>query len=75
MPCSVNINRLQVTHTHSMSSFDLELQHDQASAVLPIIQWKHSNIALTFLISFIYNLNLYGQALLYTNIRTKTRVF
>jgi hypothetical protein len=33
---------------------DLELQYDQASEVLPIIQQKYSNIADIFLISLLY---------------------
>jgi hypothetical protein len=33
-----------------MSLSDLELQYNQASAVLPIIQRTYSNIALNFLI-------------------------
>jgi hypothetical protein len=34
--CSLGTNRLQLNHTCSMSSSDLELQHDQDTAVLPI---------------------------------------
>jgi hypothetical protein len=37
-----------------MSLPDLEPQHDQASAALPIIQQKYSNIAVTFLIPLVY---------------------
>jgi hypothetical protein len=36
----------QVNYTRSMSLFDPELQYDQASAVLPIMQRKYSNTAL-----------------------------
>jgi hypothetical protein len=45
-PYSLDINGLQLNHTHNMSLSDLKLQYDQASAVLPIIQQKYSNIAL-----------------------------
>lgn len=45
--------RLQMNHTHSMSPFDLELQHTQASAVLPIKIHKYPNNALTLWISFV----------------------
>jgi hypothetical protein len=45
--------RAKMNHTRSMSPSDLELQHDQVSAVLPIIQRKYSNISLTFWISLI----------------------
>jgi hypothetical protein len=48
MPHSLGTNGMQLNHTRSMSLFDLEL-YDQASAVLPIIQRKYFNIALTFL--------------------------
>jgi hypothetical protein len=47
-PCSLGTKGLQLNHTRSMSVSDLELQYDQASAVLPIIQRKYSNIALPF---------------------------
>jgi hypothetical protein len=47
-PYTLGINRLQLNHTHTMSPPDLFLQHDQASAVLPVIQRKYCNNALTF---------------------------
>jgi hypothetical protein len=50
---SLGTNGLHLYHTRSMSPSDLELQYDQASAVLPIIQRKYSNVALTFRISFL----------------------
>jgi hypothetical protein len=43
--CSLGTNGLQLNHTHNMSLPDLELQYDQVSAVLPIIQRKYSNTA------------------------------
>jgi hypothetical protein len=51
--CSLGTNGLQLNHTHSMLPSDLELQHDQVSAVLLIIQRKYFIIAFTFLISYI----------------------
>jgi hypothetical protein len=39
-------NGLHLNHTRSMSPYDPELQHGQASAVLPIIQRKYYNITL-----------------------------
>jgi hypothetical protein len=36
-PCSFDTNRLKLNRTHSMSPVDLELQNDQALAVLSII--------------------------------------
>jgi hypothetical protein len=51
-PCSLGTGGLQLNHTCRMSPCDLELQHDQVSAVLPIIKRKYSNI-LTFWISFV----------------------
>lgn len=46
----------ELNHTRTMPRSDLELQHDQASAVLPIIQWKYPNIEETFAVSLV----LYG---------------
>jgi hypothetical protein len=48
-PCSLGTNGLKLNHTHSMSLSDLELQHDQTWAVLPIIQRKYSCVGRTFL--------------------------
>jgi hypothetical protein len=45
---------LQLNRALSMSLFDLELQYNQAPAVLPIIQQKYLNIAHTFLISLVH---------------------
>jgi hypothetical protein len=50
--CSLGTNGLQLNHTCSMSPPDLELEHGQSSAVLPIIQRTFSNIAHNFLSSF-----------------------
>jgi hypothetical protein len=50
--CSIGTNG-QLNHIHSMSPSDLYLQHDEVSAVLPIIQQKYSNTDLTPLISFV----------------------
>jgi hypothetical protein len=61
-PCSIGTNG-QLNHTRSMSPSDLELQHDQALAVLPIIQRKYSIISLTFWISFVYSVQWGYQAL------------
>jgi hypothetical protein len=44
----------QLNHTRSMSRSDLKLQHDPALAVLPIMQRKYSNVAIIFLILFVY---------------------
>jgi hypothetical protein len=38
----------QLNHTRSTSLSDPELQYDQASAVLPVLQRKYSNAALSF---------------------------
>lgn len=43
----------QPNHTLTMPRSDLELQHDQASAVLPMIQRKYPNIEETFAISLV----------------------
>jgi hypothetical protein len=51
-PYTLGTNELN--HTRSMLQSELELQHDQAPAVLPITQRKYSNIALTFLTFFAY---------------------
>jgi hypothetical protein len=53
-PCLLGANGVQLNHTRSMWPSDLELQHDQASAVMPMIQLKYCNIPLTFLISFVF---------------------
>jgi hypothetical protein len=53
-PCSLGTNGLQLNHTRSTSPSDLELQHDQDSPVLPIIQRNYSNISLTFLIPLVF---------------------
>jgi hypothetical protein len=45
---ALGTNGLQLNRTRSMSLSDLELQYDQASAVLPIVQRKYSNSALAF---------------------------
>lgn len=42
-----------VNHTRGTSPSDPELQNDQTSAVLPIIQRKYSNISLPLLICFV----------------------
>jgi hypothetical protein len=46
--------QLQLNHTRTTSPCDLDLQYDQASAVLPITQRKCSSIALTFLILLVH---------------------
>jgi hypothetical protein len=46
-PCPLDTGGLQVNHTRNMSPPDLELQHDQASAGLPIKERKYSNIVRT----------------------------
>jgi hypothetical protein len=38
MPCSLGTNGLQPYHTRSMSPSDLELQHNQVSVLLSVIQ-------------------------------------
>jgi hypothetical protein len=48
-PCCLGTDGLQLNHAHSMPPSDLELQHDEVWAVLPVIQRKYSNIALPFL--------------------------
>jgi hypothetical protein len=60
MSCSLCTNG-QLNHIHSMPPSDIKLQHGQVSAVLPFIQQKYSNIALTFSISFIlyYSVSVY----------------
>jgi hypothetical protein len=47
MPRLLSINGLLLSHTCSMSLSDLELQYDEASAVLLITQLKCSNTALS----------------------------
>jgi hypothetical protein len=54
MPCSLGTKALQPNPTCNMSLSDPELQDDQASAVLPIIQHKYSNTAFTSWISLIH---------------------
>jgi hypothetical protein len=54
IPCLLDTDGLQLNHTRSMSPSDVELQHHQASVVLPNIHKKYFSIALTFLIFFIY---------------------
>jgi uncharacterized protein YbbC (DUF1343 family) len=44
------VTNVQLNHTRSMSLSNLELQYDQTSAEMPIIQRKYSNIAMLLLI-------------------------
>jgi hypothetical protein len=48
MPHSFGTKELQLNHTYNMEPSDLQLQHDQTTAVFPIVQQKHSNTAKMF---------------------------
>jgi hypothetical protein len=48
-PGSPDIKGLQLNHTRSMSHSDLDIQFDQASVVLSVLQQKLPDTVLTFL--------------------------
>jgi hypothetical protein len=57
MPWSLGKNG-QLNHTRSMSPSGIELQHEHASAVLPIIKRKYLSTALTIWTSFVTTISL-----------------